>query len=126
MADLIVTVPPSTVAAWPIGTSFEPGQVGETTNFLGPFSDTPIESVDGGASVNNVCYRQIANLLATVSFPFAHIYSHDIGPAPAKESPAGGEINAKRSRCFILVNHVNVVRCRTSLRTGNASARLCD
>jgi len=43
MADLIVTVPPSTVAAWPIGTGFEPGEVRETMNFLGPFSDTPIE-----------------------------------------------------------------------------------
>ena len=43
MAGLIVTADPSTSAAWPVGTSFEPGEVSATTNPLGPFSDTPIQ-----------------------------------------------------------------------------------
>ena len=42
-AGLIVTADPSTSAAYPVGSSFEPGEVSATTDPLGPFSSIPIQ-----------------------------------------------------------------------------------
>jgi hypothetical protein len=52
MANFIVTADPSTSPAWPVGTSFEPGEVSQTTDPLGPFSGTSIqfEGFDFGGS----------------------------------------------------------------------------
>lgn len=74
MAGLIITADPSTSAAYPVGTSFEPGEVSATTDPLGPFSDIPIQfkgysnggsqvSLHGGAcSPGNPCEVFLYNL----------------------------------------------------------------
>ena len=55
MAGLIITADPSTSAAYPVGTSFEPGEVSATTDPVGPFSDIPIQFKgysNGGSQVS--------------------------------------------------------------------------
>jgi hypothetical protein len=64
MAGLVVTADPATSAAWPVGQSFEPGEVSQTIDPLGPFSNIPIQfrgwqqggsqvSIDGNPCSNN-------------------------------------------------------------------------
>jgi len=51
----IVTADPATSAAYPVGSSFEPGEVSQTTDPLGPFSGIPIEFRGWGAGGSQVC-----------------------------------------------------------------------
>ena len=67
MAATMITADPSTSPAWPVGTFFEPGEVSQTTDPLGPLSGTAITfrgwqqggsqvSLDGGpCSLTNSC-----------------------------------------------------------------------
>jgi hypothetical protein len=55
MAGLVVTADPATSPAWPVGSSFESGEVSQTTDPLGPFSGIPIEFqgwASGGSQVS--------------------------------------------------------------------------
>ena len=77
MAALMVTADPSTSAAWPVGTSFEPGEVSATTDPLGPFSGTPIQFrgwQNGGSQVSmngNPCSNSNACLVFLYDLNFS-------------------------------------------------------
>ncbi len=100
LASLIVTVPPSTAATWPVGTSFEPGEIAVTTNFLGPFSGMPIEirGWDFGGSQVSLDGKKCSNSNACLEFTYDLNFST---PTIPLISVSGDAFN---DATFLLVN----------------------
>jgi hypothetical protein len=77
LASLIVTADPATSAAWPVNTSFEPGEVSQTIDPLGPFSGIPIQFrgwQNGGSQVSlngNPCSNTNACLVFLYQLNFS-------------------------------------------------------
>jgi hypothetical protein len=116
MAGLIVTADPSTSAAWPVGTSFETGEVSATTDPLGPFSGTPIQFrgwQQGGSQVSidgNPCSN---------SDPCLVFFYHLIFSTPTAINSISFTGDAFNLATFQLLNSTNTVIDSRSVSSGN-------
>ena len=111
-----VTVDPTTSAAWPVGTSFAPGEVAATTNPLGPFSGTPIQLkgwANGGSQLS-LNGQPCSNSNACLVFSY-----HLTFPSPVSISAIAFTGDAFNGATFQLLDSTNTVIASRSVSSGN-------
>lgn len=118
MAGLIVTANPATSAAYPVGTTFEgPGEVSETTNPVGPFSNTPVqfEGFNSGGSM--------ITLTGTGSCGACLVFSYNLAfSAPTTITSISFTGDAFNGATFALFNSSFVVIDSLSESSGNVGS----
>jgi hypothetical protein len=112
----VITADPSTSAAWPVGTTFETGEVGETTNPLGPFSGTPVEfrGWNQGGSQVSLNGQPCSNNNACLVFEY-----HVTFPSTVSIPSISFTGDALNGATFRLLDSTNTVIASLSVSSGN-------
>jgi uncharacterized repeat protein (TIGR01451 family) len=113
-----VTADPSTSATWPVGKSFEPGEVAATTDPLGPFSRIPVEFrgwANGGSQVSlsgQPCSNNSAD--ACLVFAYHLSFAH-----PTSINAIAFTGDAFNGATFQLLDSTGAVIASRSVSSGN-------
>jgi len=113
-----ITVDPSTSATWPVGRSFEPGEVAATTDPLGPFAGTPVEFrgwANGGSQVS-LSGQPCSNNSADACLVFSYHISFATPTAVNNIAVTGDAFNGAT---FQLLDAANNVIATRSVSSGN-------
>jgi hypothetical protein len=112
----VITADPSTSAAWPVGTTFETGEVGATTNPLGPFSGAPVEfrGWNQGGSQVSLNGQPCSNSNACLVFDYHVSYTSTVSVSSV--SFTGDAFNGAT---FQLLDSTNTVIASLSVTSGN-------
>jgi hypothetical protein len=115
-----VTANPDTSPAWPVGTFFEPGEVAQTTDPLGPFSATPIQFrgwFQGGSQVTPDGKK------CAVNFDPCLVFSYNLSfSTPTAINSITFTGDAFNGALFELLNSGNTVPDSLAVNSGNVGS----
>jgi len=112
----VITADPSTSAAWPVGTTFETGEVSTTTDPLGPFSGSPIEfrGWNQGGSQVSLNGQPCSNSNACLVFDY-----HVTFPSTVSVTSVSFTGDAFNGATFQALDSTNTVIASLSVSSGN-------